>query len=727
MTIDFSDLLGSLRSDGKLIISSVIKAAAGKKVVQDVREDANAVEIDLEDEVGAISTATIQKGSAVDSAARSSAASAQATATGAQTEIDDHETNHPSGVANFADLTGMIADSQIPAAIMRDAEFTAAAVRGLLGLTATEVNDIFVGASIAGQVLTYTQNDGTTVMITVPTATPGQGDGVVQSGAINGTELILTLDGGGTVTIDIDALATDTELAAYATIAALAAHEASTHNVDSTARSEALAAQQLITGHQAASTAHATEIQALINATSLSALQGQVTDGQIPAAIMRDAELTAAAVRTLLALTSNEVNDLLTGATIAGQILSFTQNDGSTVNITIPTATPGEGDGVVQSGAFNADQTELILTLAAGGTITIDVPAALRGTGLTAAAITALSAGATNSNTEIPSVHSGDLGKISIANIRAYMESSVGLGPRINPGPSLERAGQVPAVNAAGDAYELIEAGGVSVIAGPVDAEESLLGRLQWNPANSRVEICENNGHTVTATEGTWDYIADRAEFSVERDRHTTTGQSVGDYIYDVGSDHFYNWVVVGVDMGNQVLGWRQVNPSTALALSRRAGTGILLHWLGDQPSDAVALAVLGERYRSYEFDSTDTFYLRNDTIRRLETYTEAGTYVDHWEFVPVIKYTVPKPTPETAREAVVVNPDGTGHTTAHLPTRDDSYPHVATLPTATATSPDLVYLEHDYSEGQSARTPLSASGVTATWRATATAGLGGQ
>ena len=37
------------------------------------------------------------------------------------------------------------------------------------------------------------------------------------------------------------------------------------------------------------------------------------------------------------------------------------------------------------------------------------------------------------------------------------MESSVGLGPRINPGPSLARAGQVPAVNAAGDAYELKE------------------------------------------------------------------------------------------------------------------------------------------------------------------------------------------------------------------------------------------------------------------------------
>ena len=77
------------------------------------------------------------------------------------------------------------------------------------------------------------------------------------------------------------------------------------------------------------------------------------------------------------------------------------------------------------------------------------------GDGLTAEAIAGLDAGATNSNTEIPSVHSGTLGKISIANIRAFMESSVGLGPRINPGPSLASVGYVPQVNAAGDAYEL--------------------------------------------------------------------------------------------------------------------------------------------------------------------------------------------------------------------------------------------------------------------------------
>ena len=52
-------------------------------------------------------------------------------------------------------------------------------------------------------------------------------------------------------------------------------------------------------------------VQQLINATDLSALQGMVTDAQIPDAIFRDAELTAAAVQTLLGLTATEVNDHL--------------------------------------------------------------------------------------------------------------------------------------------------------------------------------------------------------------------------------------------------------------------------------------------------------------------------------------------------------------------------------------------------------------------------------
>ena len=232
----------------------------------------------------------------------------------------------------------MISDGQIPSTIMRDAEFTAAAIQTLLSLSSSEVNDLLTGATISGQILTFTQNDGTTVPITIPTATAGSGDGVVQSGSFNAsnTELTLTLDNAGTVTIDIPA---------------------------------ALRMSGGITEAR---------VQELIDGTSISALQGSVTDSQIPDAIMRDAEFTVAAIRNLLNLTNTEVNDLLVGATITGQVLTFTQNDGSTITVTIPTAMAGSGDGVVSSGAIDAAGTELTLTLDTGGTVVVNIPAILR-------------------------------------------------------------------------------------------------------------------------------------------------------------------------------------------------------------------------------------------------------------------------------------------------------------------------------------------------------------
>ena len=172
---------------------------------------------------------------------------------------------------------------------------------------------------------------------------------------------------------DADSLQITSDTGTDATVPSASATEAGLESAADKAKLDGVA-----TGATAVSTQ---AIQAIVNATSLSALQGMVTDSQIPDAIMRDAELTAAAIETLLGLTSTEVNDLLTGASITGQILTFTQNDGTTVAVTIPTAMAGTGDGVVQSGAFNADQTELILTLDTGGVVTIDVPAALRGTG----------------------------------------------------------------------------------------------------------------------------------------------------------------------------------------------------------------------------------------------------------------------------------------------------------------------------------------------------------
>ena len=102
-TIDFQELLGSLRADGKLILTTLIKAAAGKKFVVDARDSTNALDFDLEDENGTVATVSIPKGSAVDATARAAAETAQTAADDAQTDIDDHEANHPSGGGGGAD------------------------------------------------------------------------------------------------------------------------------------------------------------------------------------------------------------------------------------------------------------------------------------------------------------------------------------------------------------------------------------------------------------------------------------------------------------------------------------------------------------------------------------------------------------------------------------------------------------------------------------------------
>ena len=113
------------------------------------------------------------------------------------------------GATSFSGLTGMIADSQIPDSIMRDSEFTASAVRNLLGLTETEVSNLLVGQPINNRVLTFTLNDGTSASITIPDdSVMASEDGVVTAGAFSddNTELELTVTTDGvtsTVTINV--------------------------------------------------------------------------------------------------------------------------------------------------------------------------------------------------------------------------------------------------------------------------------------------------------------------------------------------------------------------------------------------------------------------------------------------------------------------------------------------------------------------------------------------
>ena len=285
--------------------------------------------------------------------------------TGSGSSITEARVQEIIDATSLSALQGQVTDAQIPDAVMRDAEFTAAAVRTLLSLTATEVDDLLTGASVSGQILTFTQNDGTVTTVTLPQSS-GTADGVVASGAFNsgGTELVLTLDTGTLITVSVPSLLRST------------------------------------------SGVTETRVQELINATNLSALQGQVTDLQIPSTLMRDSEFTAATVRTLLGLTAAEVNDLLVGGSITNRTLTFTQNDGSDISIQLP-ADADTQDGVVASGAFNSAGTELTLTLADSSTVVVSVPSVLRtgtGSGLDEAAVDAriaakLTAAVTN-NTE---------------------------------------------------------------------------------------------------------------------------------------------------------------------------------------------------------------------------------------------------------------------------------------------------------------------------------------
>ena len=108
MPIDFTDFLRSLRSDGKLFVSTVIKAAAGKKILTDARDGANSLEIDLENDAGEIETVVIPKGAAVDATARAAAAEVEQ-------ELEDHEAT-PHGGGGGGDGTDQVARDAAEAA-----------------------------------------------------------------------------------------------------------------------------------------------------------------------------------------------------------------------------------------------------------------------------------------------------------------------------------------------------------------------------------------------------------------------------------------------------------------------------------------------------------------------------------------------------------------------------------------------------------------------------------
>ena len=111
--------------------------------------------------------------------------------------------------------SGTLSDSVIPQSIARDNEITRSFLLSVLGLSAQELNDLFVGAVVsgsgAGRVITVNQADGSTVTLNVPDTTGGGGGGgsgnpVTRAAfASDGTTLTLTLTDGTTVAASVPA------------------------------------------------------------------------------------------------------------------------------------------------------------------------------------------------------------------------------------------------------------------------------------------------------------------------------------------------------------------------------------------------------------------------------------------------------------------------------------------------------------------------------------------
>ena len=168
----------------------------------------------------------------------------------------------------------------------------------------------------------------------------------------------------------------------------------------------------------------------------------------------------------------------------------------------------------------------------------------------------------------------------------------------------------------------------------PVPAKE-YRNRLLYNPGNRRVEICENNPHVSVDAQGDFAAIPDRNDLYVEENRDQVDAPLVGDFVFDAGRDHFYEWTVV-FDSGALRNRWRQVPPTIALAASRTSNSNAVV-LLGEYNSDDLARARIHTLAAN-----TDYFYLQYDELRRLDlsTYVAPGTVEDNWEWQPVVPIT---------------------------------------------------------------------------------------
>ena len=151
---------------------------------------------------------------------------------------------------------------------------------------------------------------------------------------------------------------------------------------------------------------------------------------------------------------------------------------------------------------------------------------------------------------------------------------------------------------------------------------------LAYNLGTEQFEICENSPHVQALPSGTWGFIPNRTDLLVEESRNFVSSPDLGDFVFDAGAHHFYEWTVI-FQSGTTRNAWVQTIPTIALAASR-SNTTYSVHFLGEQNSDNAALGHISSLAAN-----TDYFYVAGDTIRILDlsTYVAGGTAVDHWEW----------------------------------------------------------------------------------------------
>ena len=115
-------------------------------------------------------------------------------------------------------------------------------------------------------------------------------------------------------------------------------------------------------------------------------------------AFLLEPEVTQAFLLGIIGITQAELNNIFLDARVqgtgAGRTIVVDQKDGSTITLAVPDTTGGGGggtaDGVINAAEFSADGMTLTLRTSTGGTITVNVPTALRQSGLPQGQVQAL-------------------------------------------------------------------------------------------------------------------------------------------------------------------------------------------------------------------------------------------------------------------------------------------------------------------------------------------------